>query len=210
MKLPLPNTSRDKDSHLAFVTNGFSNWKKALLRFKSHEGSNFHKEACRAVVAAKGGVNVVSACVKGKAKEMDDARQALLAILSSLLYLSTQGLAIRGHEDTESNLRQLLELRANDIPSLQSWLQRTKYKWISHQILNENLELMAHDVLRSLIDEVREAEHYSVILDETADISAKEQLSVCFRVVTESLKSRSCFAVPLARLTLQQRASLLF
>uniref|UniRef100_A0A147BCI9 Putative tick transposon n=1 Tax=Ixodes ricinus TaxID=34613 RepID=A0A147BCI9_IXORI len=120
-------------------------------------------------------------------------REALLAILSSLLYLSTQGLAIRGHEDTESNLRQLLELRANDIPSLQSWLQRTKYKWISHQILNETLELMAHDVLRSLTDEVREAEHYSVILDETADISAKEQLSVCFRVVTENFEVQELF-----------------
>lgn len=193
MKLPLPNTSQDKDSYLAFVKNGFSNWKKAIDRFKSHERSNFHKEACNAVVAAKGSANVAYACAKGKAKEMDDARQALLATLSSLLYLSTQGLAIRGHEDTESNLRQLLELRANDIPSLRSWLLRTKYKWISHQILNEMVELMAHDILRSLTDEVRAAEHYAVIMDETADISVKEQLSVCFRVVTESLEVEELF-----------------
>lgn len=167
--------------------------KKAIDRFKSHERSNFHKEACNAVVAAKGSANVAYACAKGKAKEMDDARQALLATLSSLLYLSTEGLATHGHEDTESNLRQLLELQANDIPSLRSWLLSTKYKWISHQILNEMVELMAHDILRSLTDEVRAAEHYAVIMDETADISVKEELSVCFRVVTESLEVEKLF-----------------
>ena len=45
MKMSLPKTSRDKDSFDTFVTKGFSNWKKALDRFKSHEASAFHKAA---------------------------------------------------------------------------------------------------------------------------------------------------------------------
>lgn len=78
---------------------------------------------------------------------MKDARTALLKILSSVQFLCMQGLAVRGHTDAESNLVQLLKLRSHDVPQLQSWLERTSYKWISHDIINEMIELMAHTVL---------------------------------------------------------------
>ena len=45
MQMPLPTTSREKDSYAAFVVNGFSNWKKALDRFSTHERSELHKAA---------------------------------------------------------------------------------------------------------------------------------------------------------------------
>lgn len=69
-------------------------------------------------------------------------------------------------------VRQPLELRANDIPGTQSWLCRTKYKWVCHYILNEVLEIMAQD-LRSQINKVREVGHLAVIMDKTVDIFAK-------------------------------------
>lgn len=56
-----------------------------------------------------------------EAKEMKDATKALLVILSSSLYLACQGLAVHDHDDAVSNLRQLLELQANDNSELQSW-----------------------------------------------------------------------------------------
>ena len=108
---------------------------------------------------------------------MSDARTALLAILSSLQYLSCQGLAIRGSTDEDSNWIQLLHLRAQDIPELRSWLARKENKWLSHDILNEMTEMMAHDVLRTLIEEIK-CEFFSVIMDETADISVREQVSI--------------------------------
>ena len=122
---------------------------------------------------------------------MSDARTALLAILSSLQYLSCQGLAIRGSTDEDSNLIQLLHLRAQDIPELRSWLARKENKWLSHDILNEMTEIMAHDVLRTLIEEIK-CEFFSAIMDETADISVREQVSICFRVytITHAIQSR--------------------
>ncbi|XP_064468707.1 zinc finger MYM-type protein 1-like [Ornithodoros turicata] len=191
--MSLPSTSRDRDSYLSFVTNGFSNWKKALHRFQTHEASSHHKAATNALAAVKGGLNVVVSCSRAKQKEMRDARKALLAILSSVKYLACQGLAIRGHDDADSNLKQLLELRSNDVPELKSWLQRTTYKWISHDVVNEMLELLADDVLRSLTNEVRAAEYYSVIMDETTNISVKEQVSVCFRIVQKGLQVQELF-----------------
>ena len=50
-----------------------------------------------------------------KRKEMKDNRFALHKIFTSILYLSKQGLALRGHEENKSNLQQLLTLRSKDI-----------------------------------------------------------------------------------------------
>ena len=50
------------------------------------------------------------------------AVKTLLKQLSSLKYLLRQGLAIRGHDDNEGNLVQLLKLRAEDDCQMQSWL----------------------------------------------------------------------------------------
>lgn len=72
----------------------------------SLEASNFHHAALSAAAAVKGGtINVAPAGERGKEKEVKDARKALLVILSSLLYLSCQILAVRVPDDAESNLR---------------------------------------------------------------------------------------------------------
>lgn len=87
-----------------------------------------HHAALSKAASAKGGVNVASTYERGKQRDMKDARKARLAMLSLLQYLARQALAVRGHHDAEINLRLLLELRAKNIPELQSWYGRTKYK----------------------------------------------------------------------------------
>ena len=82
-------------------------------------------------------------------------RNMLLKQLSSLRYLLRQGLAIRGHVEIEGNLMQLLRLHCEDIPRLKQWLQAKKY--LSHDIVNEQISLMANHILRKLLQEIREA-----------------------------------------------------
>ena len=53
-----------------------------------------------------------------------------------------QGLAIRGHDTSEGNLFQLLQLRSEDDPQLGAWLRDRKY--FLPDILNE---IMANNVL---------------------------------------------------------------
>lgn len=193
MGAPLPSATHDQEPLKAFVQDGFSGWAKALERFKYHERSNVHRAAVSIVTNIDANVNVLASMSAGNQKQMADAREALLAILSSVQYLSCQGLAIRGKTDEESNLTQLLKLRSQDIPELQSWLARKESKWLSHDIPNEMMEIMAHDVLRTLLEEIKSAEFFSVIMDETADITVKEQVSICFRVVTENLEPEELF-----------------
>uniref|UniRef100_H3B199 DUF4371 domain-containing protein n=1 Tax=Latimeria chalumnae TaxID=7897 RepID=H3B199_LATCH len=192
MYVPLPNTSIDKDSYMDFVQHGFTTWKKALERFSGHEKSNLHSAASRALATVEAGVNIVAACSQGKQKQMQEARRALLKVLSSLWYLTCQGLAIRGHVD-EANLNQLLTLHANDVPELKPWLNRTTYKWISHDSINKMLSIIAQNVLCTLMKEIHEAVFYAIIVDETADSSIREQVSFCFHIVKEDLSVEEIF-----------------
>lgn len=192
-KLPLPRTSRDKDSLIAFVETGFQNWKKALQRFKSHENSALHRAASTALTALNVGLNVASALSESKQNQMKESRKALMAILSSIRFLAFQGLALRGHDDDEGNLKQLLLLREADVPGLAAWLSRTGYKWISGDIQNEMLELITHSMLRSLMKEVHGAGFYAVIADETSDITTQEQVSFCLRYAKENLEVEEVF-----------------
>lgn len=80
--------------------------------------------------------------------------------------LARQGVALRGHENEDGNFRQLLLLRSNDLPMIKQWLQR-KSASVSPQAQNEILQLFANAIVRSIAEEVRKAEHFSVIVDGT-------------------------------------------
>ena len=101
--------------------------------------------------------------------------------ISSLMYLLRQVLAIRGHEDMEGNLLQLLKLREENCPGLNSWIQSRKY--FSPEILNEQIALMGLAALRELLKDIRSALYFSVIADEATDVCNKEQMCVSIRWV---------------------------
>ncbi|XP_069502344.1 zinc finger MYM-type protein 1-like [Ambystoma mexicanum] len=173
--------------------HGFNNFKKAIERCNGHQTSNLHRAAAVVLVSVERGTNVVAALSLGHLKQMRDNRSALLNILTTLLALARQGLAIRGHTDEDSNLNAILSLRGRDVPELQTWLQRTEYKWMSHDIVNEMLAIMSHNLLRGLMKEIHDAKFFSIILDETADVSIKEQVSVVFRIAKEDLQVEEIF-----------------
>jgi hypothetical protein len=183
----------DQLTHSAFVRDGFSQWTKGRERLATHEGSNYHHAAVEGLAAMKKGVNVAASCSVGKTKQMTDARSALIKILSSVQFLCKQGLAIRGHVDEDSNLTQLLMLRSGDAPDLKAWLARTSYRWTSHDISNEIIEIMAHKVLRKVMEDVHRFQYFTIMLDETADISVKEQVSICFRFVSDDFDIHEVF-----------------
>ena len=98
--------------------------------------------------------------------------------------MARQGIAFRNKENTEGNLKQLLQLRAQDVPLLNSWLKR-KTTWTEWSIQNEVLEMMAHSILRKLLLGL-EQKFFSVIADETSDLTGVEQLVVVVRSVNKT------------------------
>ena len=92
-----------------------------------------------------------------------------------------QGMALRGHNENEGNLYQLLKCRSEDVTALSTWLNKSQY--LSHDIINELIKIMAHKVLREILSEVRKSQWYAIIGDETRDASGAEQFALSLRWV---------------------------
>jgi len=118
-------------------------------------GSTFHRTNLHANLTAEKDVNIINNLSIAKLKEMKQSRTALLKIISSLLYLTRQGMDLRGHTDDNSNFYQLLKLRSKDSKELEGWLMRTKIKWISHEVQNEILSLLSQYVQTYLINQIK-------------------------------------------------------
>lgn len=69
--------------------------------------------------------------------------------------MAKQGLALRGHTDESANFNQLLKLRLEHSAELNNWLGRTKYKWISHDVINEILSMLSLKVIRNIIKQIK-------------------------------------------------------
>ena len=109
----------------------------------------------------------------------------LLKQLSSLKYLARHGMALRGHDQMDSNLIPLLKTRAEDVPELTNWIENKQYS--SPVIINELLEVMGKAVLRSILEDIRDNSGFcGLIADESRDISDKEQLTCILQWVSLS------------------------
>ena len=74
---------------------------------------------------------------------MKEIRRCFIKIIESLRFLARQGIAMQGHIDFQSNFLQLLSMRSKDVKQLKEWLRRKTNTYISHDIQNEILELLA-------------------------------------------------------------------
>ena len=109
-------------------------------RFSTYSLSDTHKEAILKIELSK--QESVHALISKQAMYEQKVHQQMLLNkqLSSLKYLLSQGLAVRGHDDLEGNLLQLLKLRSSDCTDLSKWISERKY--FSPVILNEQISLM--------------------------------------------------------------------
>ena len=87
-----------------------------------------------------------------------------------------QNLAVRGHREEDSNLIHLLHCQASEINGVKSWVKDGRY--LSHVIINELIEMMAHQLLRSILEDIKSAKWLALIADETRVISGLEQFAV--------------------------------
>ena len=122
-------TARNKE--YAFISEGFSNWKKALTRFKEHQLSECHKTAVENHLIPKAYGNVLERLSNDAKQGIQTNRWCLIKIIGSLRYLARQGQPIQGDTDDESNFIQLLKLRGSEEPFLLRWLERKTDKYMT-------------------------------------------------------------------------------
>ena len=113
----------------------------------------------------------------------------LLKIISSIRYLAQQGLPFRGDGDeADANFLQQLKLKGEDDPEILQWLKRKANKYTSHEIQNDIIKVMAMLVLRKITACLQKSPFLTLMLDETTDVSNKEQTAIVLRSVSEDLE----------------------
>lgn len=118
-----------------------------------------------------------------------EARSCLLKIIKSIWFLSHQGLALRGHDNDEGNLVQLLIDKGEDDEVLKKWLSKPTNHYTSPEVQNEILNIMANAVVRDISGTLHALPtlQFSLIMDGVQDMSGCEQESICLRYVDGDL-----------------------
>ena len=115
-------------------------------------------------------------------------REALHSIMSAIRYLGRQGLALRGNGvEKDGNFRQL-QMKAERDPNLLEWLKRKDNVYISPDIQNEIIKVLGITILRNLATCLQKAPFLCIMIDETTDVSNREQATVVIRWVSEDFK----------------------
>lgn len=171
----------------AFISEGYANWKEANQRFKRHEESECHKEAVLRLNVQKECKDVVKTLTDHSDKKQEKSRKSLLKIISNIRFLARQGLPLRGADDDEnSNFNQLNLVRCEVDTDFRDWLEKKRLTYDSPQIQNEIINIMCQQIVRDVAEKVRESEFYSILADETTDVSNREQLVICLRWVEKN------------------------
>ena len=181
----------------AFISKGFRNWKDATISFSKHEDSSCHKEAVLLVITLPSTTRDVGECLSSALlKERASNRACFLTILRSIWYLARQGVALRGDRigEVDGNMMQLVTLQNEEKgdDSLTEWLKRKSSKYTSPLIQNEILQLMALQILRQIAQQLKDVE-FTIMIDETTDISVREQVVVVFRYIDSNLDAHETF-----------------
>lgn len=121
------------------------------------------------------------------AKEMENNR--VMKILPCIKFLGRQGIALRGDGDeSDGNFLQLLTFLGENDSMAYDWAKRKQNKYISHEIQNELLKIMALHILRHIADHLQKSPFLTIMIDETANVSNQEQVTIIMRSVDDDLE----------------------
>ncbi|XP_074322846.1 uncharacterized protein LOC141659818 [Apium graveolens] len=179
---------------------GINDWHNISQRHRSHERNPHHiKSIARWAELEKRlklSVTIDSTVQEKITQEKKHWKQVLKRILAIVKRLGRNNLAFRGnsekiYENNNGIFLQMIELLAEFNPIMQEHTRRilqgeTHYHYLSHKIQNEMIQLLAQEVKGLIIDRVKDAKLFSVILYCTPDASNDEQMSLVLRCLNVS------------------------
>ncbi|XP_035214127.1 zinc finger MYM-type protein 1-like [Stegodyphus dumicola] len=178
---------------------GVNDWQQLSLILKRHESRLIHikytKQMHDLSVALKKGTTIDSSNQRLYELEKNHWRAVIERLMLIVRYLSRQCLAFRGSsqklfQPDNGNFLQLTQMISKFDAVLSEHLRRIQsknYKNAPHYLgwehQNEMIKLLATTIQEQILDRIREAKYFSIILDCTPDISHTEQITVIIRCV---------------------------
>ena len=138
-------------------------------------------------------------------------RRKITPIIETIILCGRQGIPLRGHRDSgpltfeseknlednnnDGNLRALLRYRMkHDQVFKNNFLSAGRNsQYISPRMQNEIISICNDLILKRLVDSINRSKFFSVLADETTDISCQEQLTLCARYVSDDFAIEEAF-----------------
>ena len=188
--------SSSSSSHFGgdvFTKTGFKNWKKGPEYFRNHMGqtSSIHNKArayCEDFRNRK--QSVAYAITSHEEKSHIEYEIRLRAVVGVVRFLLEQGLAFRGHDESSTslnkgNFREMLDwygARCKDVAEVINENAPGNCQLTSREIQLDITRACAEETTQVILSELGNAS-FSLLVDESRDISVKEQMAVVVRFV---------------------------
>jgi hypothetical protein len=169
----------------AFVTKGFSGWNNKP-RLDTHVGgvTSYHNAAvkrCNNLLKPSQSIEFALKKQQDVAKEEYFIR--LSTSINAIRYLLHQGLAFRGHNESEDsairgNFLELVKLLAEQNEKIKRVVLRNapeNHQMVSQEIQKDIANCFAEIIVNSIIEEIG-GDVFCLLVDESADVSDKEQM----------------------------------
>lgn len=72
------------------------------------------------------------------------------------------------------------------------WIEKKSDKYVSHDLQNEVISIMANQLHRDLVRDISNS-FFSIITDEYTDVSNNEQLVICLRWIDQNIDAHEDF-----------------
>ncbi|KAG5583353.1 hypothetical protein H5410_053980 [Solanum commersonii] len=180
----------------SFTRDGFKCWNKALERFKKHVGrvnSIHHKCFNRMQDLKNQRQSIQSSFDKQSEKARSDYRMRLNASIDVARFLLTSGFPFRGHDESEGSEYKgaFLELlkwygdRSFDVGRVILGNAPQNDMMICSTIQKDIVEACAKETTKAIIEDL-DGDYFGILVDESKDVSHKEQMALILRYVNKS------------------------
>ncbi|XP_039840161.1 zinc finger MYM-type protein 1-like [Panicum virgatum] len=185
----------EKFGSSVFAHQGYVNWKKAKDTFNNHNVCKTHVEArlkCEDFMNQK--TNVGRKLVQISKEEEKRYEIRLTASLGVARFLIMQGDAFRGHDESSTSLnkgtyREMIDWYKDKVEIVKEAYEKgsKNCQMLSPDIQKDLTKACAEEVTSVIMDEIR-GKKFSVLIDESRDVSIKEQMAVILRFVNDEGK----------------------
>lgn len=191
----------EKEGGRAFIDVGFTKWKDMKALFAQHADSSRHKSAMVSWVdwrsiASKEAHSNASLLSASRSSEVAENRSHIKTLLRATGFLGRQGWAFRGHDESDNsdnrgNFIEFLDVLVDTDACLKSRMEHHYGHYMSVEYQNDLIRVIGEKIEKTIAHEILAAEFFAILVDETKDISKKEQLSIIIRYFhAECVKER--------------------